>query len=580
MALHPDSYALQQLIDGRQLTPLFQPIIDWEAQRILGYEALIRGPADSPLHTPDQLFAAARSGHQLAALEFACRAVSCEQFAALGLPGKLFLNMSPLSFTDTEYRDGVTREILQRVGLSAERIVFELTERQPLDDSVLLTRATAHFRSQGFAVALDDLGAGYSGLRVWSELYPDYVKIDRHFISNIDLDPVKREFVRAMLAIAHRTGNKVIAEGIETKAELQTLITMGVDYFQGFYLGRPQATPPKTLPEHLAALPVLTPRRQDVFSRCLRDITRHLQPLAPKEATGQVVQRFLDDPGLASLPVVDGTRPVGMVNRGELLEMYSRQYARDLHATKPIAGFVSKRALILEAESELKSVGQRLTEEPGQNLNTDILVCERGQYFGVARVQSLLRAITEEKLTAARHSNPLTQLPGNVPLYEWVDHLLSERRPFTAAYCDINHFKPFNDAFGYSYGDDIIIRLSQSLSRHLDHECDFLGHVGGDDFILIFQSADWYTRCEAILADFPNLLNKVLSPDQQAYWSKDRAGRRKRYGPLTLAIGCVHPDLDACRTHHQLSLLLAEAKASAKQQSGSHLFVSRRRSVE
>jgi len=576
VTLRNDATALQKLIDERLLTPLFQPIVDWNRQRILGYEALIRGPENTNLHAPDQLFAAAQSHHQLAALEFACREVSCETFAALGLPGKLFLNMSPLSFTDSEYRNGVTREILQRVGLSTERIVFELTERQPLDEPALLSRATAHFRRQGFAVALDDLGAGYAGLRVWSELYPDYVKIDRHFISGIDTDSVKREFIRAMLAIAHRTGNKVIAEGIETREELQTLVSMGVDYFQGFFLGRPTARPLTQLPTELTTLALMTPRRHDVFSRCLRDISRYVRPLPPNKPTDQVVQRFLADPDLNSLPVVDGTQPIGMISRSELLEMYSRQYSRYLHANKPIASFISKRAMVLEGDSELKSVGQSLTEKPGQNLNMDIMVCEQGAYFGVARVQNLLRAITEEKLTAARHSNPLTQLPGNVPLYEWVDHLLGQRLPFVAAYCDINHFKPFNDAFGYSYGDDVIVRLSQLLSSNLDERCDFLGHVGGDDFIIIFQSCDWEQRCERIVAAFPQMVSEVLSPAQQDYWSRDRAGRRQRFGSLTLAIGCVQPDVATCRTHRQLSLLLADAKQTAKSRPGNSIFISRR----
>jgi len=124
---------LHRIIESRLLVPVFQPIIALDSRRILGYEALIRGPENSPLHTPDQLFSTARSTQQLAALEFACRAASCEKFVELNLGGKLFLNITPLSFTDSQYRDGFTSEILHRVGLNAERVVFELTESQPLD---------------------------------------------------------------------------------------------------------------------------------------------------------------------------------------------------------------------------------------------------------------------------------------------------------------------------------------------------------------------------------------------------------------------------------------------------------------
>lgn len=157
---------LQRLVSQRLLKPLFQPIIGLDSPRILGYEALIRGPEDSPLHTPDTLFAVAQQAQMLATLEFACREASCAAFVKLNLPGKLFLNMSPRSFMDRQYRDGVTREILQRLGLGAERVVFELTESQPVDEFDVLRSASTHFKRQGFAVALDDLGAGYAGLRV------------------------------------------------------------------------------------------------------------------------------------------------------------------------------------------------------------------------------------------------------------------------------------------------------------------------------------------------------------------------------------------------------------------------------
>ena len=140
-ASQPDLHReLQRLIDQRLLTPLFQPIFALDSPRILGYEALIRGPETSPLHKPEQLFAVARSARHLASLEYACREAACRQFMSLGLPGRLFLNMSPLSFTDNNYRDGVTREILQRIGLNAERLVFELTENQPLDSSYCALR--------------------------------------------------------------------------------------------------------------------------------------------------------------------------------------------------------------------------------------------------------------------------------------------------------------------------------------------------------------------------------------------------------------------------------------------------------
>jgi diguanylate cyclase (GGDEF)-like protein len=569
---------LRRLIEFKLLTPVFQPIVAVENPRIIGYEALIRGPEDSPLHKPDALFAVARESRLLAALEFACREVSCERFAALDLPGKLFLNMSPISFTDSQYRDGVTREILQRVGLSAERLVFELTESQPLDELDLLRAASDHFRRQGFAVALDDLGAGYAGLRVWSELCPDYVKIDRHFISGIDTDPVKREFVRAMLDIAHRMGHKAIAEGIETAAEFNTLVIMGVEYAQGYFIARPQALPIVELPAVIAGSAGNAMRRyQDHFTRTVREIVMDSVQVTSTTNAETVVKMFRADVRLACVPVVDGDIPLGMVSRAEILNIFSRRFAHELHAQKLIREFISPLSIIVDVGTDLKVVGQLISEDPQQNLSVDFIVSDNNRYLGVGKVRDLLRAITEEKLRVARHSNPLTQLPGNVPLYEWVDHLLLHKKEFVVAYCDINYFKPFNDAFGYSAGDEAILQLSRILCDCVDMSSDFVGHVGGDDFILVFSSADWQLRCEQILIRFAEASSQFLPPESTEYWSVDRQGQRQKFGALTLAIGCVAPDLEFCKTHHQVSQLLAEAKHSAKMQGGNNLFYSRRR---
>lgn len=573
---------LQALIDANQLYAVFQPIFNIANNHIVGYEALIRGPAGTALATPAQLFAAAANEGQLARLEYACREAACQSFMEQALPGKLFLNMTPLAFTDSQYRDGVTMAILRKLKLDPERVVFELTEKQPLDEFELLTGACEHFQRQGFAVAIDDLGAGYAGLRIWSELNPDYVKIDRHFISGINTSAVKREFVRFMLDIAQRIGNKVIAEGIETEGEFKTLLAMGVEYFQGYYIARPEPRPVTQAPDHLTcermlAMPVL----RDRFHHTLREITVTQAPILPDLPAGEVVRMFRSDVRLTCLPVVsaDGVA-CGVISRPELLNTFSWRYSYELHATKPISDFISRRSILMDINSELHAAGRLVTEDPAQNLSVDIVVSENGRYVGVAKVRNILRAIADEKLRLARHSNPLTALPGNVPLYEWIDQLLCQKADFMVAYCDINHFKPFNDAFGYSCGDDVIILLGNLLRQVIDPDKDFIGHVGGDDFVVVFRSGDWRERCNRLLQLFSGSICEQLPAEQLDYWIEDRHGTRRRFGPLEIAIGCVHPDPERCLTHHHVAMLLADAKHKAKSLGGQQVFLSRRRAPD
>lgn len=235
----PLANELQRLILQRDLQILFQPITEAQHARPLGFEALVRGPEGSALHGAAALFETARSTNMLAELEYLCRELAVRDFVQHRLPGKLFLNVSPLCLTDPRRPHGETLRILDREGLAPARVVIELSEHDPTPDRDRLALATRHYAGMGFGIAIDDLGAGHSGLRLWSEVRPDFVKIDRHFVENLNRDRIKREFVRFIRDMAQRLGCRVIAEGIETEGEARALRELGIHALQGFLLGRP-----------------------------------------------------------------------------------------------------------------------------------------------------------------------------------------------------------------------------------------------------------------------------------------------------------------------------------------------------
>lgn len=242
---------LRRLLVQHDLHVLFQPIVD-QTHHVLGHEALVRGPLHSPLHEASALFAVAHREGLLLELEMLCRELAIRRFVELQLPGALFLNISPMALLDKKHHSGQTIRLVKRHGLDPKRVVIELSEHYPTPDTSLLILATRHYSRMGFRIAIDDLGAGYSGLKLWSEITPDFVKIDRHFVAGIHHDRIKREFVRLILETSHRLGCEVIAEGIELAEEKNTLEALGIRYLQGFLLGRPVAEPA------LAALPVTT----------------------------------------------------------------------------------------------------------------------------------------------------------------------------------------------------------------------------------------------------------------------------------------------------------------------------------
>jgi len=234
---------LDLILARGDLTTLFQPIVSLREGRIHGYEALTRGPSGSPLHAPLPLFDAARQAGRLSELEALCWQKACQRFGERKLAGRLFFNVSPAVLLEPEHRSGRTLQLLRQLGIAPQRVVLELTEHHPVEDLERLDAALRHYRAMGFAIALDDLGSGYSSLRLWSELRPDYVKIDRHFIDGIDRDPLKREFVASLLRMAKASGARIVAEGLERAEELATLSELGVDLLQGYLFARPAEHP-------------------------------------------------------------------------------------------------------------------------------------------------------------------------------------------------------------------------------------------------------------------------------------------------------------------------------------------------
>ena len=579
LAIDFEAQLLRQLLRDDRLYPHFQPIVDLRSGEILGHEALIRGPEGSPLHAPGALFETAIQCGLLHTLELTCRRLSLQRFAELKLDGKLFLNVSASLLGSSEHRKGLTAELLSELGIPLESIVIELSEKHPFDNHGLTQEAVDYYKGMGFKVAIDDLGTGYSGLKLWSELQPGYVKIDRHFVHNVDREPIKRQFVKSICSIANGVGCKVIAEGIETKSELMTLKELGATIGQGFYLGRPSATPPSSATNR----DWLPRKRRAGSEKDMAETAMVLVNPAPTltsdDLLGRAGRLFNDNPMYSSLAGLEEGRPIGTVHRSELLELFSSQYGRALYENRSVAKLLDRAALVVESATSLEQVSRLVTEQDAVSLQQGLVITQEGQYLGIGNVRDLLKKITELKIRNARYANPLTLLPGNVPINREIDTLLKRTENFRVAYFDINYFKPFNDTYGYVKGDQLIQMSGSLLTRHA-HGDNFTGHIGGDDFVVVFKTADWRQCCERVLQEFDRAIREYYNPkdlEQGGIWSVSRSGEAVFFPILSLSVGVVHPDPYQCFTYHEVAELAAQAKKEAKKRDASYLFISRRR---
>ncbi|VVO62822.1 hypothetical protein PS865_00890 [Pseudomonas fluorescens] len=560
--------ALSSILTQSGLHSLFQPIICLSERRILGYEALTRGPSNSPLHSPIALFAVARQAGRLSELEIACRQSACRRFNEQQLPGKLFLNVSPESLLEAAHQPGRTLQLLQDLGIAPSQVVIELTEQTPIDDFQLLQTALHHYRAMGFSIALDDLGAGYSSLRMWSELRPDYVKIDRHFIDGIHQDALKREFVGSILQIAKASRAQVIAEGIELPEELAVLTEMGVDLVQGYLLGRPQEHPSRDaramMPKHDSSAVALNDEGSDL-SALLND-----QPAVQRDTpTATVLEAFRRQANLNSLAVLDEQgQPCGIVHRHSLSDALLKPFATDLFARKPISRLMNDDFLAVEISQSLQQVSRLITSRARQRIEEDFIITLNGGYLGLGRVIDVLKLITELKIQQARYANPLTLLPGNVPIQQCLTRLLQQARESIICYVDIDSFKPFNDIYGYGRGDEVLLCLAQCLNERIDPTRDFVGHIG-DDFLLVLGPEDWRKRLNQLLDDFQSQCRRFYRPEHLeagCFVAPNRQGVRQEFALLSLSIGVVHLRPEACAAldASQLAEMASQAKHHAK----------------
>lgn len=576
---------LREIVEGRLLSTVFQPIVDLPCGQVFGYEGLVRGPADGPLHSPLALFGAADACGMREEVEHLSRRATLGAFMRLGLPGRLFLNVSPQCLLARAARSGRTLDYIRELGIDPRRVVIELTENQPTYDFELMREAVSHYRAMGFAIAIDDLGQGFSSLRLWSELRPEFVKIDRHFVEGIDGDPIKRQFLHSIQEIARRAGCSVIAEGVETEGEMAAVAAGGVALGQGYFFARPQAVPAMRLADDVTAQ---LRDRGDARVRppagrrrgpCAADLIREV-PVAQHDTTTQEVYAIFEaNPRLHSLPVLRDGRPVGIVSRLDLIDRYARPFRRELYGRKSCSVVMDPRPLLVDAATTLQDLSFLLAEGDQRHLADGFLVVEGGRYRGFGSGHDVVREITHLQIEAARHTNPLTGLPGNIPLNETIGEWLDGRHDFFACYCDLDHFKPFNDVYGYSRGDDLIRTLADILRARCDPAEDFVGHIGGDDFMVLFGGRGWQESCRLILEDFDRAAEQFFSAGDRrrgGYFVENREGARVFVPLASLSLGVVHVASERFSAYHQVAAAAAVAKKEAKKIPGNSLFIERR----
>lgn len=237
---------MQKIIQDKSLETFFQPIVNMKDGETIGFEALNR-PAQSKLFPNTEVFYDfVGQTDQVFFFDYFCRNISLQRFitrAGQHIKKKdplLFINIHPHVLLDSNYHSGETLSLLRDLGVDPKKVVLELTERSAVTDFVQFEQVLSNYRSQGFRIAVDDMGSGYNSLKTLVYLKPEFIKLDRSLIQHIDQNVEQQHMVTLIVEFANKTGTKIIAEGIERVDELAYLSEKGVDYVQGYAIGMPK----------------------------------------------------------------------------------------------------------------------------------------------------------------------------------------------------------------------------------------------------------------------------------------------------------------------------------------------------
>lgn len=558
----------------------FQPIIDIHSGEVYGYEALLREVEKLGFRAPRDVFNHAADIGCLAEIETLLRRKAIAKFSRMGVSDKikLFLNIDARNIAEIDEMLDGTVAAAKVYGLPPGAICIEIPEIHERLAQEGLRSLVGKARDRGFGIALDDFGQGYSQLRVLYQYEPGILKIDRFFITALQNDARKRLFVSSVVELAHVLGIRVVAEGVETPSELRACRDVGCDLVQGYVIARPFTDLAEA--RSVYAVPTDRPHRADMRKSVDRDfLEREMVRLEAIIETGSIAQAleiFRANPRQTVLPVVNPAgEPRGLIREPDLKSFLYLSFGRDLLLNPTIDNHL-RRFIRPCAVADINAPLDRLVELGSDDFSDGLLVTRGGRYAGCLLAGSLLKISNEVRLQIAQDQNPLTKLPGNSAISDYVSRACADpSRDRAFCYIDFDNFKPFNDAYGFRIGDRALILFSELMKRRLDTLRAFIGHVGGDDYFVGLEewSPDRTLRLMADLrGEFARNVESLYSPEhrRQGYiLAEDRKGRTQTYPLLTCSIAILHiPTGLSIENLDLLSNHIARLKHRAKAEPG------------
>lgn len=566
------------IIENKQINIAFQPIISLRDGSVYGYEALCRGPLNTDMQNPGMLFEFAEKYNMIWDLEQLCRSKAFEAAFVLKKDMKLFVNVNPNIMDDIKFKQGFTKEYLELFPINPDNIIFEITEREAIRNISLFVQTVQNYKDQNYKIAIDDAGAGYSGLNLISDIRPHYIKLDMNLIRGVNINNTKQSLVKSLCEFAALTNTLLIAEGIETEGELVKLIELGIHYGQGYFIQRPDFSVYSIRDNVLKIIKDANDKKNHIYGSRITDIyisniCRNSATVNPNILISQLNEIINNNFELPGFCITENNKILGVITRNQINKYLSGLYGYHLYANKPVKDILSTDFMKVDYKTPIDIVAKIAMQREIEKVYDFIAVTKEDEYYGIVTVKDLLEKTIQIEIVNAKHLNPLSELPGNLLIEKQLEYCIATYEKYCILYLDIDNFKAYNDTYGFERGDYVIKTITQILKRNIP-KTDFIGHIGGDDFIAIMKQNGIAELCTNIIQDFDKSIQKFYNQDdlhKGFIVAKNRHGVEESFPLLSITI--VGVSNENFKNIFDLTEQAAKMKKICKQKQGSNFLL-------
>lgn len=382
--------------------------------------------------------------------------------------------------------------------------------------------------------------------------------------------------VEGLVKFCHSENICLIAEGIETMGELTQLIHLGVDYGQGYFLIKPNEDL-QELSDSLRTLIInenKTPKKKEEKFCFFGNIGSICQKLGTTTCDTKAVTVFefmQKMPEITEICVVDHNQKVhGLVTKQRINEFFGGRYGYSLYSKYNVGELFNHDYLEVDCRMPIEVVSRLAMIRPKTMLYDAIIVSDNGVYVGIVTVKDLLEASVSIQVERAMDTNPLTHLPGNIQIEHMISSHLFSKNKLSILYLDLDNFKAYNDVYSFENGDIMI----KAVAKCMEDSCrngEFIGHVGGDDFVIISNDYHLDTIFDQIIERFQVCLKELYSDEDYSIGiihSQNRHGEPESF-PLVSISGALYTNEKIqVQSLNDFSYKIALTKKACKKHTG------------